>query len=115
MAKKFGSNMLGSSMKTMGNLKLPFVGDPDSADTKPTKGISSPELSPQQTMVNETPVQQSTKNGKTHVLPMPVAIPGPTTVIPLPPVGEGKLDPEIQRHFVVDQFTKSTRVEVAYV
>ena len=109
-AKNLGGKLLKGALSFGSKI---LKGDP--ADIQPTKGISSPELSSQQTMINETPVQQSTKSGKTHVLPIALPLPGATNLIPLPPLGEGKLDPEIQRHFVVDQFTKATRVEVAYV
>ena len=87
-------------------------GDP--ADVQPTQGITPPEPSPEQTMVNETPVQQTTKNGTT-VVPLPLPVPGATKLVALPPSDVAKLDPEIKRHYVVDQFTKATRVEVAYV
>ena len=87
-------------------------GDP--ADVQPTPGITPPEPSPEQTMVNETPVQQTTKNGTT-VVPLPLPVPGATKLVALPPSDVAKLDPEIKRHYVVDQFTKATRVEVAYV
>ena len=89
------------------------MGDP--TDIQPTEGITAPEPSPEQTMVNETPVQQSTKNGTTVVpLPHPVVI-QQTQVVPLPPQDVQKLDPEIRRYYVVDQFSKATRVEMAYV
>ena len=87
-------------------------GDP--ADVQPTPGITPPEPSPEQTMVNETPVQQTTKNGTT-VVPLPLPVPGATKLVALPPSDVAKLDPEIKRHYIVDQFTKATRVEVAYV
>ena len=89
------------------------MGDP--VDIQPTEGITAPEPSPEQTMVNETPVEQSTKNGTTVV---PVAAPviiQQTQVVPLPPQDLQKLDPEIKRYYVVDQFSKATRVEMAYV
>jgi len=109
-AKGLGGKLLKGALSFGSKI---LKGDP--ADIQPATGISSPELSSQQTMINETPVQQSTKSGKTHVLPIALPLPGATNLITLPPLGEGKLDPEIQRHFVVDQFSKSTRVEVAYV
>ena len=89
------------------------MGDP--VDIQPTEGITAPEPSPEQTMINETPVEQSTKNGTTVV---PVAAPviiQQTQVVPLPPQDLQKLDPEIKRYYVVDQFSKATRVEMAYV
>ena len=89
-----------------------MAGDP--ADIQPTEGIDPPELSPEQTMINETPVVQSNKNGTT-VVPMPLVIQGATKIVPTPPQNQQKLDPEVQRHYVVDQFSKGTRVEVAYV
>ena len=46
---------------------------------------------------------------------MPHFVPGATKLVPLPPSDVSKLDPEIKRHYVVDQFTKATRIEVAYV
>ena len=112
MAKKFGGNMLGSSMKTMSNLKLPFVGDPE--QVKAPDQVNSPGPSPQQEIMNEQPVVQSTKNGETSVIPFPMVIPQATQVIMGPPAVD-KLDPDIKRHYVVDQFSKATRVEVAYV
>ena len=113
VTNKFGvRNMIKGSMKTIGNLNLPFVGDP--VDIKPTEGITPPDPTPEQLMVNETPVQQSTKNGTT-VVPLPLPVPGATKLVTLPPSDVAKLDPEIKRHYVVDQFTKATRVEVAYV
>ena len=89
-----------------------MAGDP--ADIQPTEGIDPPEPSPEQTMINETPVVQSNKNGTT-VVPMPLVIQGATKIVPTPPQNQQKLDPEVQRHYVVDQFSKGTRVEVAYV
>ena len=80
----------------------------------PTEGITSPEPSPEQTMINETPVQQTTKNGEVSPIPYPVVI-HQTQVVPLPPQDVQKLDPEIRRYYVVDQFSKATRVEMAYV
>ena len=111
MAKKFGGNMLGSSMKTMSNLKLPFVGDPE--QVKAPDQVNSPGPSPQKQIMNEQPVIQSTKNGKDVPMPIPILLPMPARVITSPAVG--KLDPDIKRHYVVDQFSKATRVEVAYV
>ena len=89
-----------------------MAGDP--TDIQPTEGIDPPEPSPEQTMINETPVVQSNKNGTT-VVPMPLVIQGATKIVPTPPQNQQKLDPEVQRHYVVDQFSKGTRVEVAYV
>ena len=107
--KETPSGMGGKFLKiAAGALK----GDP--VDIKPTEGITPPEASYEQTMVNETPVQQSTKNGTT-VVPLPLPVPGATKLVTLPPSDVAKLDPEIKRHYVVDQFTKATRVEVAYV
>ena len=65
-------------------------------------------------MINETPVQQTTKNGEVSPIPYPVVI-HQTQVVPLPPQDVQKLDPEIRRYYVVDQFSKATRVEMAYV
>ena len=107
--KETPSGMGGKFLKiAAGALK----GDP--VDIKPTEGITPPDPTPEQTMVNETPVQQSTKNGTT-VVPLPLPVPGATKLVTLPPSDVAKLDPEIKRHYVVDQFTKATRVEVAYV
>ena len=107
--KEVPSSMGGKLLKIASGA---LAGDP--TDVQPTGGITPPEPSPEQTMVNETPVQQSTKNGTT-VVPLPLPVPGATKLIPLPPSDVAKLDPEIKRHYVVDQFTKATRVEVAYV
>ena len=43
-----------------------------------------------------------------------VVIPGVTKVM-MPPPRVEKLDPDVLRHIVVDQFNKATRLEVAYV
>ena len=107
--KEVPSSMGGKLLKIASGA---LAGDP--TDVQPTGGITPPEPSPEQTMVNETPVQQSTKNGTT-VVPLPLPVPGATKVVTLPPSDVAKLDPEIKRHYVVDQFTKATRVEVAYV
>ena len=88
------------------------MGDP--TNIQPTEGITAPEPSPEQTMINETPVQQTTKNGEVSPIPYPVVI-HQTQVVPLPPQDVQKLDPEIRRYYVVDQFSKATRVEMAYV
>ena len=104
--KEVPSSMGGKFLKIAAGA---LAGDP--ADVQPTEGITPPEPSPEQTMVNETPVQQSTKNGTT-VVPMPHFVPGATKLVPLPPSDVSKLDPEIKRHYVVDQFTKATRIEV---
>ena len=107
--KEVPSSMGGKLLKIASGA---LAGDP--TDVQPTGGITPPAPSPEQTMVNETPVQQSTKNGTT-VVPLPLPVPGATKLITLPPSDVAKLDPEIKRHYVVDQFTKATRVEVAYV
>ena len=107
--KEVPSSMGGKLLKIASGA---LAGDP--TDVQPTGGITPPAPSPEQTMVNETPVQQSTKNGTT-VVPLPLPVPGATKVVTLPPSDVAKLDPEIKRHYVVDQFTKATRVEVAYV
>ena len=107
--KEVPSSMGGKFLKIAAGA---LAGDP--TDIQPTEGITAPEPSPEQTMVNETPVQQSTKNGTT-VVPLPLPVPGATKLVTLPPSDVAKLDPEIKRHYVVDQFTKATRVEVAYV
>ena len=107
--KEVPSSMGGKLLKIASGA---LAGDP--TDVQPTGGITPPEPSPEQTMVNETPVQQSTKNGTT-VVPLPLPVPGATKLVTLPPSDVAKLDPEIKRHYVVDQFTKATRVEVAYV
>ena len=108
-AKNIGGNLLKGTL----GLGKKLIGDP--VDIQSTEGITSPEPSPEQTMINETPVEQSTKNGTTVV---PVAAPmiiQQTQVVPLPPQDVQKLDPEIRRYYVVDQFSKATRVEMAYV
>ena len=112
VAKKFGGNMLSSSMKTMSNLKLPFAGDPE--QVKAPDQVKPPGATPEKEMMNEQPVVQSTKNGEKVAMPFPILLPSPTQVIMGPPA-VGKLDPDIKRHYVVDQFSKATRVEVAYV
>ena len=113
MAKKFGvGNMIKGSMKTISNLPLPFVGDPEQVEA--SDQINPPQINPQQEAVNEQPVNQTTKNGDKAVIPYPIVIPSPTQVI-MGPSGPQQLDPDIQRHYVVDTFSKATRVEVAYV
>ena len=113
VAKKFGvGNMIKGSMKAIGNLKLPFVGDPEQVEA--SDQINPPQTNPQQEAVNEQPVNQTTKNGDKAVIPYPIVIPSPTQVV-IGPSGPQQLDPDIQRHYVVDTFSKATRVEVAYV
>ena len=113
MAKKFGvGNMIKGSMKTISNLPLPFVGDPEQVEA--SDQINPPQINPQQEAVNEQPVNQTTKNGDKAVIPYPIVIPSATQVI-MGPSGPQQLDPDIQRHYVVDTFSKATRVEVAYV
>ena len=87
-------------------------GDPQQIDTPDQ--INPPQTNPQQEAVNEQPVNQTTKNGDKAVIPYPIVIPSPTQVI-MGPSGPQQLDPDIQRHYVVDTFSKATRVEVAYV
>lgn len=113
VAKKFGvRNMIKGSMKTIGNLNLPFVGDPEQVEA--SDQINPPQTNPQQEAVNEQPVNQTTKNGDKAVIPYPIVIPSATQVV-IGPSGPQQLDPDIQRHYVVDTFSKATRVEVAYV
>ena len=88
------------------------IGDPEQVDAP--NQVNPPGANPQQEMMNEQPVVQSTKNGETSVIPLPMLIPSATQVIMGPPSVD-KLDPEIKRHYVVDTFSKATRVEVAYV
>ena len=103
-AKNFGGKLLQSVVGK--------VGDPQQIDAPDQ--VNPPEPNPQQEAVNEQPVNQTTKNGDTAVIPYPVVLPSPTQVI-VGPSGPQQLDPDIQRHYVVDQFSKATRVEVAYV
>ena len=103
-AKSFGGKLLQSVVGK--------VGDPQQIDAPDQ--VNPPEPNPQQEAVNEQPVNQTTKNGDTAVIPYPVVLPSPTKVI-MGPSGPQQLDPDIQRHYVVDQFSKATRVEVAYV
>ena len=103
-AKSFGGKLLQSVVGK--------VGDPQQIDAPDQ--VNPPEPNPQQEAVNEQPVNQTTKNGDTAVIPYPVVLPSPTKVI-VGPSGPQQLDPDIQRHYVVDQFSKATRVEVAYV
>ena len=111
VAKKIGGDNLKSTMKTISNLKLPFVGDPE--QVKAPDQVKPPEANPQQEIMKEQPVVQSTKNGENIPMPIPILLPMPGRVISAPAVA--KLDPDIKRHYVVDQFSKATRVEVAYV
>ena len=112
-AEGAAKNLGGKLLKGVLGLGKKLIGDP--VDIQSTEGITSPEPSPEQTMINETPVEQSTKNGTTVV---PIAAPviiQQTQVVPLPPQDLQKLDPEIKRYYVVDQFSKATRVEMEYV
>ena len=104
VAKGIGGKLL---QTTIGN-----IGDPEQIDA-PDK-VNPPGANPQKEMMNEQPVVQSTKNGETSVIPFPMLVPSATQVIMGPPSVD-KLDPDIKRHYVVDQFSKATRVEVAYV
>jgi hypothetical protein len=103
-AKSFGGKLLQSVVGK--------VGDPQQVDAPDQ--VNPPEPNPQQEAVNEQPVNQTTKNGDAAVIPYPVVLPSPTQVI-MGPSAPQQLDPDIQRHYVVDQFSKATRVEVAYV
>ncbi len=103
-AKNFGGKLL---QTTIGK-----VGDPEQVDAPDQ--VNPPQPNPQQETVNEQPVNQTTKNGDGAVIPYPIVVPSPTQVI-MGPSGPQQLDPDIQRHYVVDQFSKATRVEVAYV
>ena len=103
-AKNFGGKLL---QTTIGK-----VGDPEQVDAPDQ--VNPPQPNPQQEAVNEQPVNQTTKNGDGAVIPYPIVVPSPTKVI-MGPSGPQQLDPDIQRHYVVDQFSKATRVEVAYV
>ena len=112
-AEGAAKNLGGKLLKGVLGIGKKLIGDP--VDIQSTGGITSPEPSPEQTMINETPVEQSTKNGTTVVpIAAPVVI-QQTQVVPLPPQDLQKLDPEIKRYYVVDQFSKATRVEMAYV
>ena len=112
-AEGAAKNLGGKLLKGVLGIGKKLIGDP--VDIQSTEGITSPEPSPEQTMINETPVEQSTKNGTTVVpIAAPVVI-QQTQVVPLPPQDLEKLDPEIKRYYVVDQFSKATRVEMAYV
>ena len=113
VAKKIGGDMLGSSMKTIGNLKLPFVGDPVDPENTGGSDIQPPEQGAAAASVNETPVTQSEKQ-KVGAVGVPVVIPGVTKVIQGAPQVE-KLDPDVMRNIVIDGFNKGIRVEVAYV
>ena len=103
-AKNFGGKLL---QTTIGK-----VGDPEQVDAPDQ--VNPPQPNPQQETVNEQPVNQTTKNGDGAVIPYPIVVPSPKQVI-MGPSGPQQLDPDIQRHYVVDQFSKATRVEVAYV
>jgi len=103
-AKNFGGQLL---QTTIGK-----VGDPEQVDAPDQ--VNPPQPNPQQEAVNEQPVNQTTKNGDGAVIPYPIVVPSPKQVI-MGPSGPQQLDPDIQRHYVVDQFSKATRVEVAYV
>ena len=103
-AKNFGGKLLQTAIGK--------VGDPQQVDAPDQ--VNPPEPNPQQETVNEQPVNQTTKNGDAAVIPYPVVLPSPTQVI-MGPSAPQQLDPDIQRHYVVDQFSKATRVEVAYV
>ena len=103
-AKNFGGKLLQTAIGK--------VGDPQQVDAPDQ--VNPPQPNPQQETVNEQPVNQTTKNGDGAVIPYPIVVPSPTKVI-MGPSGPQQLDPDIQRHYVVDQFSKATRVEVAYV
>ena len=103
-AKGIGGKLLQTAIGKMG--------DPE--QVKPPNQVNPPGTNPVQEMMHEQPVEQSTKNGETSVIPFPMVIPQATQVIMGPPAVD-KLDPDIKRHYVVDQFSKATRVEVAYV
>ena len=103
-AKNFGGKLLQTAIGK--------VGDPQQVDAPDQ--VNPPQPNPQQETVNEQPVNQTTKNGDGAVIPYPIVVPSPTQVI-MGPSGPQQLDPDIQRHYVVDQFSKATRVEVAYV
>ena len=104
VAKSVGGKLLQTAMGK--------IGDPEQVDAP--NQVNPPGPNPQQEMMNEQPVVQSTKNGEASVIPFPMLIPSATQVIMGPPSVD-KLDPEIKRHYVVDPFSKATRVEVAYV
>ena len=103
-AKNFGGKLLQTAIGK--------VGDPQQVDAPDQ--VNPPQPNPQQETVNEQPVNQTTKNGDGAVIPYPIVVPSPKQVI-MGPSGPQQLDPDIQRHYVVDQFSKATRVEVAYV
>ena len=111
------SNIGGQVMNVVGDmLKKKFgggsVGDPENPELP---DINPPEQDASTTSVNETPVTTTTKNGtKIGAVGVPVVIPGVTKVM-MPPPRVEKLDPDVLRHIVVDQFNKATRLEVAYV
>ena len=109
VAKKIGGDMLGSSMKTIGNL----FGDPVDVENTGGSDIQPPEQGAAAASVNETPVIQSEKQ-KVGAVGVPVVIPGVTKVIQGAPQVE-KLDPDVMRNIVIDGFNKGIRVEVAYV
>jgi len=89
-----------------------YVGDPENPELP---DINPPEQDAGTTAMNETPVTTTTKNGiKIGAVGVPVVIPGVTKVM-MPPPRVEKLDPDVVRHIVVDQFNKATRLEVAYV
>ena len=104
VAKGIGGKLLQTAIGKMG--------DPE--QVKPPNQVKPPGANPVQEMMHEQPVEQSTKNGETSVIPFPMILPQATQVIMGPPAVD-KLDPDIKRHYVVDQFSKATRVEVAYV
>ena len=111
------SSIGGQVMNVVGDmLKKKFgggsVGDPENTELP---DINPPEQDASTTSVNETPVTTTTKNGtKIGAVGVPVVIPGVTKVM-MPPPRVEKLDPDVLRHIVVDQFNKATRLEVAYV
>jgi len=120
--KKEASTKGGKMVNAIGNfLKKKLgkgkVGDPKDSElktlTSSTTNIDSPDMTPSQQQVIDQPVEQATKE-KPLIAPLPMVIPGPTQVVPIPGKTE-KLDPNVLRSVVVDQFGKGTRVEVSYV
>ena len=97
--------------------KMGAKGDPKDSDiqklTSTTTNIESPDMTPAQQQVIDQPVEQAQKE-KPLIAPMPMVLPGAPMPIPMPSKVE-KLDPEVMRSVVIDQFGKGTRIEVAYV
>ena len=110
-------NAVGNFLKTkLGGGK---VGDPKDSEiktlTSSTTNIDSPDMTPSQQQVIDQPVEQAVKE-KPLIAPMPMIVPGPSVPVPIPsPAKTEKLDPDVKRNVIIDQFGKGARVEVLYV